>query len=61
MMKITPILVYGTIIGASIWMLIFCLLWVIYSHIEENFNSSDPFIIGHDVEDVPRSSQLLAV
>ena len=49
-MEITPILVYGTIIGASIWILIFCLLWVIYSRFEESMNSSDPFVFVNAVE-----------
>ena len=60
-MEITPILVYGTIIGASIWILIFCLLWVIYSRMEESLNRSEPFVFVHDAEDESRNSQLQAV
>ena len=47
-MEITPFLVYGTIVGSSVWILIFCILWLIYSRIEKSFNSPDPFDLIHD-------------
>ena len=39
--EIIGTMVCGSIIGASIWILIFCLLWVIYSRCGESMNSSD--------------------
>ena len=40
-MEIIGTMVCGSVIGASIWILIFCLLWVIYSCFGESMNSSD--------------------
>jgi len=58
-MEITPVLVYLTIFGSSVWLVIFCILWAIHSRMEKNYESSEPFVLVRDVGDNSRCSILM--